>query len=201
MKSNICQIEKGEANLRAILKETDKVAVYNELKPKSALRLRLLSEELLGMLSGLFKNFEGLFWIETEGLRYELHVSLKADKMSSELRDDLVAVSKNKKNAAAVGITGKIRSIVDSMILYTDDYDQYAASYDYFDYYVEPHLVMDRGYSYAWSLERYRTQVNEKENTEAWDELEKSIIANLADDVLVGVKGKQVDIVIKKTFS
>ena len=38
----------------------------------------------------------------------------------------------------------------------------------------------------------------EKEN---WDELEKSVIASVADDVIVGVKGKKAEIVIIKKFA
>ena len=36
---------------------------------------------------------------------------------------------------------------------------------------------------------------------EAWDELEKSVIAKIADDVIVGLKGKRVDIIVKKSFA
>lgn len=39
-----------------------------------------------------------------------------------------------------------------------------------------------------------------KEKGEAWDELEKSIIANISDDVIVSIHEKKVEIVIKKTF-
>ena len=35
---------------------------------------------------------------------------------------------------------------------------------------------------------------------EAWDELEKSIVANLADEVTVNIVGNAVKIVITKTF-
>lgn len=35
---------------------------------------------------------------------------------------------------------------------------------------------------------------------EKWDELEKSIVANLADNVVVGIDGRQVNIVLKKKF-
>ena len=52
---------------------------------------------------------------------------------------------------------------------------------------------------YSWSLNKYRDVVK-KENQEDWDELEKSIIANLADDIIVGVKGKQANIVVVKKF-
>ena len=54
------------------------------------------------------------------------------------------------------------------------------------------------GYSNAWSLSNYRSGT--KEETKEWDELEKSIIAKLADDVIVGIIGEKVEIVIKKKF-
>jgi hypothetical protein len=41
----------------------------------------------------------------------------------------------------------------------------------------------------------------QKEDVADWDELEKSIIANLADDVIVGVKGRKANFIIVKKFS
>ena len=40
MKSNICKIDNGIKDLAAILSESEKVAVYNELTHKQALQLR-----------------------------------------------------------------------------------------------------------------------------------------------------------------
>jgi hypothetical protein len=56
-------------------------------------------------------------------------------------------------------------------------------------------------YGMMWSLNDYRTcleSVSEKDDAskEAWDELEKSIVANIANDVLVGVKGDKVEMTI-----
>ena len=64
MKSNICIIKKGGLGLENILNEVEKVAVYNGLEKKEALRLRLLAEELVGMLPELVRNFDGCFWLE-----------------------------------------------------------------------------------------------------------------------------------------
>ena len=61
MKSNVCKIEKDELGLKTILSEVEKVAAYNELQKKETLRLRLLAEELTGMLPELVKNFDGYF--------------------------------------------------------------------------------------------------------------------------------------------
>ena len=46
MKSNICEIKIGGIGLKNILVEVEKVASYNCLEKKQALRLRLLAEEL-----------------------------------------------------------------------------------------------------------------------------------------------------------
>ncbi|MBQ7570075.1 MAG: hypothetical protein IJT22_04015, partial [Synergistaceae bacterium] len=57
---------------------------------------------------------------------------------------------------------------------------------------------------YSWSMSKYKNQVKDNKNNlaweEAWDELEKSIIANIADDIQVGVNASQVEIVVIKEF-
>ena len=55
-------------------------------------------------------------------------------------------------------------------------------------------------YAYLWTLEKYKETVQQEQSAE-WDELEKSVIASVADDVIVGVKGKQADIILVKKFS
>ena len=56
-----------------------------------------------------------------------------------------------------------------------------------------------------WTLQTYRVDLDQARGAhsdadEAWDELEKSIVARLADDIAVGVKGDRIDLVIKKQF-
>ena len=55
------------------------------------------------------------------------------------------------------------------------------------------------GYVYSWSLFNYKSAV-EKNEDEAYAELERSIVAKLADDIIVGVRGNHVEIVVKKSF-
>ena len=73
MKSNVCEIKIGGSGLKNILVEVEKVTSYNCLEKKQALRLRLLAEELTGMLPELVKNFDGIFWLENEENKY-LHI-------------------------------------------------------------------------------------------------------------------------------
>ena len=53
--------------------------------------------------------------------------------------------------------------------------------------------------SVVWSLNDYQDKAR-KEKGEQWDELEKSIISNIADNVLVNLQGDKVEIVVKKDF-
>ena len=208
MKSNICKLNKDLTCLEAVLAEVEKVTTYNALEDKKALRLRLLAEELCGMLPGLVENFNGEFWAENEGDNYELHVELKADDMSIDLRDELISVSKSGKNAAAKGIMGKIRAVAESMLLaaFEPDLAPTPAQGEFYDYhgynmgfgYIDPIMAAETGYMYSWSLFNYKTAVEEKED--AYAELERSIVAKLADDIIVGVRGRNVEIVVKKSF-
>ena len=208
MKSNICKLNKDLTCLGAVLAEVEKVTTYNGLEAKKALRLRLLTEELCGMLPGLIENFSGKFWAENDGDDYKLHVELKADDMNLDLRDELISVSKSGKNAAAKGVMGKIRAVAETMLLAASDPTLQTLPvgefYDYHGYnigfgYIDPTISVETGYIYSWSLFNYKTAVEEKEDEYA--ELERSIVAKLADDIIVGVRGKNVEIVVKKSFS
>ena len=208
MKSNICKLNEDLTCLGTVLAEVEKVTTYIGLEDKKALRLRLLAEELCGMLPGLIENFSGEFWAENDGDDYELHVELKADDMNIDLRDELISVSKSGKNAAAKGVMGKIRAVAESMLLVAADPTLQIplSAGEYYDYhgfnmgfgYIDPAISCDPEYVYAWSLISYKTAVEEKED--AYAELERSIVAKLADDIIVGVRGKNVEIIVKKSF-
>lgn len=198
MKSNICALKKGGIGLETILGEVEKVGAYNGLKDKQALRLRLLAEELTGMLPELVQNFDGYFWMENIENKYELHCEFSVDGLSKKEKEALIAVSATKKNASASGFMGKIRDIAENMLLHTDE----PGAYYYAAGYMNGCDVVDLSYSYVWTLEQYMNQQKKDlaNSDEQWDQLEKSIVAKLADDVIVGVKGRKVEIVIKKEF-
>ena len=199
MKSNVCKIENGTQDLAAILREGEKVAVYNELDRKQTLQLRLLCEELDGMLPKIIDEFEGDFWIELEDGVCKLNASILFAEFSSEKKRALVGIAKNKKNAAVTGIVGKIRSVIEDFFLDGELVEAYSMAARSFQLSTGHSEGMD--YSYLWSLEEYRGRVARDTQNEEWDELEKSVIASVADDVIVGVKGRRADIIIVKKFA
>ena len=52
-----------------------------------------------------------------------------------------------------------------------------------------------------WSLNQYKLSLkNKQENKEEWDELEKSIVASIADEVKIYIRGENTEMVIFKKF-
>ena len=199
MKSNVYTLEKNEKDFSNIPNESQKTAEYNGLDRKSTMRLRLLSEELICMLPELLNYGTGEFWIETHGKNYELHLKVEARDHFDVDMDKILSVSKSGKNAAAKGIINKICIAVDCML---SDRAKLAEA-DPYSFYTMG--MSDHSGTASWSLLDYRNNLQNSSASDSkeedWDELEKSIIANLADDVIVGVIGRKINIVIKKEFN
>lgn len=197
MRSNIFKIQKGAKYLPAILKESEKVAVYNELNHKQTMHLRLLCEDLDGMLPEIISEYTGKFWISFEKGLCKINVSIDVDDFNLKNKDQLLSVAKNKKNAAAVGVVNKIRSALEGLFLGADASDMYGVPMNGYGTEAVPVQYVDgSAYSQLWSLNNYKDAAEKKE----WDELEKSVIASIADDIIVGIKGKHADIIIVKKF-
>ena len=192
MKSNVIKITKDQDNLNKILFETKKVSVYAELDSKQTLRTQLIAEELVGMLKELSGDFEGEFWVEQQESSFEFLTRIYINEnMDNQTKRKFINISSDKKNAAAKGIMGKIRDVVENML-----YPENAVySSNFISYQLETAVLLND----QWTLKRYKDA--ERNNAEPWDELEKSIIANLADDVIVAVKRNNVEIAIMKNFN
>ena len=173
MKSNICVLSNNKECLKNIFVETEKALAYNNLAKQDALRLRLLAEEMVELI----EDFEGEFWIENKGSKYRLYASLNVEYMDKSLKDKLLNLATNKKNRLAKGIKGKILSIFENIALSISENGAYIPStigYTPYEEYADT-------YSYAWSLNEYKQDVKSSaDKANEWDELEKSIIANLA---------------------
>ena len=202
MKSEVIVVSSKGMGMDAALAQTDRVATQLGLAPREALHMRLLVEEMMGMVRSIVGYLEGKFWIENSGADYELHLTVTPYDKTEYDRDKILGVSTSGKNAAAVGIIGKICASVEAML---EDRAKLAKE-DPYSFYMMGAMSSMNTYTdgMAWSLLSYRnafdTEVPRENNKEAWDELEKSIIGNLADDVIVGMRGGKVDIVVKKTF-
>lgn len=197
MRSSVCKIEKGTGDLSAILAESEKVSEYIGLDRKEAMKLRLICEEIDGLLPNITDEFEGDFWIDYEDGVCKVNVSIRIPEFNATKKKELISLANDKRNAAAVGIIGKIRNAIENFFLSEGSTDALGASSITFHTATGYSEGVD--YSYLWSLQQYKDTM-EKDETETWDELEKSVITSVADDVIVSIRGNSADIVIVKRF-
>ena len=210
MKSDIIIVTNAGSGVKEAFDQAVSAAAYRELNKKETLRLRLLSEEMLGMLREIAGKTEARFWVESEGKEFQLHL-LAYPQMTEPMRKELLSVSSSGKNDAAVGVMGKLRDIFERAFDSSEVGDQsgyymqgllLSASAEGID----PLVYSANANMVTWSMQKFKTTVeNEKGSSEEamqeWDELEKSIIANLADEVRIAIRGNKVEMTVYKDFS
>ena len=201
MRSDMIHVTNGGAGFGKALEQAERVAAFKDLPEKSAIHLRLLTEEMMGIMHALTGEKEADFWIDDEEGVFSLHLTAKAE-MDSEMRKKLLAVSQSGKNAAARGVTGKLRDLFERFMAPGDMRVGQSLAAGFCCDNIDPefgmmHFMPDD----YWSLRRYSASLERaSEQDENWDELERSVVANLADDVRIGIKGRDVEITIIKRF-
>ncbi|MCR4805152.1 MAG: hypothetical protein K5981_05805 [Clostridia bacterium] len=201
MKTDVIRISAGGDGMPAALEQTEKAAAWRGLDPKQTLRLRLLAEEMMGMLRTIVGGGEFYYWVETEGGDFSLHLSADT-QVNSDMRRELLKASTSGKNAAATGFMGKLRDIFTHM--YEPDANG-MSPVGYGFYTMEGGMSINpvsEGLMYGWSLNAYRDAIatNAQKDAEEWDELEKSITAKLADEIKIYIRENNVEMVVEKTF-
>ncbi len=201
MKTDVITVSSRGKQMEKALEQADKVAAYKGLSAKDALHLRLLTEEMMGLMRSITGEKEGTFWIEDQDGEYQLHLKVRA-MLTSEEREQLLAVSSSGKNESAKGLMGRLRDFFD----WGSDADLSAYSSplllpDAFEQSSSPML------DWEWSMSRYEralsTQMEQGNQTvkEAWDELEKSVVSHVADDVKVAIRSGTVEMIILKKLA
>lgn len=196
MKTDVITVSSTGAQIETALAQADKVAAYKGLSPRGALHLRLLTEEMMGMMRSITGETQGKFWIEDEENEYRLHL-LVSTRMDLDKRDQLLAASSSGKNEAAKGLMGRLR----------DFFDQGADTSALPLYHAET-MVEYTGstMNYEWSMMEYEDSLrghidSDARAREMWDELEKSVVSHVADDVKVAIRGRQAEMIIIKKMA
>ena len=174
------------------------------LSDKDKLRLRLLAEEMLSMVRAITGECSADFWLEIEGTACTLNLEAKSELDYSK-RKELLSVSTSGKNTEHLGMMEKIRSIVEAGLYGLEEGFKIQAEYGTGMFVYGSLGMPDDGLAdamYEWSMRKYKDEIeaNREEEQDSYDELEKSIIANIADDVQVGIKKDSVKLVVVKKF-
>ena len=191
MVSDIVTIKSDGSGINEALSQVEASAAFRSLSDKNMLRLRLLAEEMTGMLKGIAEEFAADFRVESD--KNDFRLCLTADTlMNSEKREKFLSVSTSGQNDAAKGFMGKLR--------------------DFFSGAFEPSdadMFFTMGMTYGgpdqmlplwWSLNKYRNEMQKKDESAEWDALETSIVGKLSDEVKVGINGNRVELTIYKSF-
>ncbi len=195
MRTDVIRVSNDGTRVEEALEQVEKLAAYKGLSPKGTLHLRLLTEEMMGMMHSITGEPEGKFWIEDEDGVYQLHLQVNT-RMTMHKRDTLLAASSSGKNEAARGLMGRLREF----------FDQGVDAPIFPLYYNEmPDTATGNVINFEWSMTAYQKNlrhwmVNDDKAREMWDELEKSVVTHVADDVKVSIRGGRAEMIIfKKT--
>ena len=203
MKTELISISPAGTGMDKALELTEKTGAFCGLDHKSALRLRLLSEEVIELMRSFTAELRGDFWLEAKDNVVEIHLKTEIP-MDLKTKKELIAVSSSGKNAAAKGFMGKIRELISTATL-PDDPETKAMTDQALGLMSLGCQMGSYSGSYSWSMSSYVASIEKASETktdaqEAKDELEKSIVANLADDVTVHIVNSDVEIAIYKSF-
>ncbi len=198
-------IDSSKKNESAVFEKVDEILAELDLSPKDAVHMKLLFEETVGMLKALTADYHAAVWFEKYKHECCIRVSGKTE-MSQDKKEGLLDVASQKGNTLVKGFMGKVGDIIENGLLnynnvmkLQQEYGGGTVNYGTLGMYNGVEGMADSGI--MWSLYEYRDALKESADTNdeakaAWDELEKSIVASLAKDVLVGVKGNRIDMTI-----
>ena len=170
--------------IASILTAVDKIGKFCDLSPSAAGKLRLLTEEMLGLTVRLFKDLKYEFFMENSGRHFTLNLTAEAF-ISRSKKEKMLSLSKDGKNKAEQGLFGKISGVFEAMLTNSGELERIPVPY--YD---------GTGMVSYFLLSDYRNGITETSDEELWDGLEKSIIANLAKDVVIGVRNDKAKMIV-----
>ena len=195
MKSEVIIVSSKGSGMDAALALADQTAKQLGLSSRDAMRMRLMVEEMMSMMRSIIGQLEGKFWIETDDSAYRLFLQTKT-LMDAEQRGQLLSASTSGRNAAHRGIMGKIRAFFEPMpVLDTPAFLVESIE-----------IPGNENGELNWSLEAYRERLLKRKSASEeamveWDELEKSVVSHIADDVEVSIRSNDVELMILKKLS
>lgn len=193
MRSNICYLF-DENGMEDVLNEVEKTAKYCELNHRQLLHLRVLSEELTGLLNCITGDYEAKFWIQTNYNVCEIHIELEFLK-NEKKKKRFMGISNSE--VKSQGLIEKVCELIEENII------------------EKTHCKNDKPVKYSnsmtracykgrntinWSFAQYLEFLEEMNEADELEYLEESIVAKLADDVRVKISANRAEVIIKKIF-
>ena len=182
----------GDAN--EIMKE---FAEKNGITGKDRYHLGLLTEEALGMADQILHVYDGELWVESTVTGYEIILEAAIHEKDG---------GETVPTASPEGFMAKIAEMMNCSYMFENIVempDDLAGMLpDYMSYGIRE-AEEAQAWAGRWSLSAYRDHLRNRQGENpkaepALDELEKSIVAHLADEVTIGIHGHRIRLVISK---
>lgn len=177
LKSNIV-LENND--MKDLLAEVDRFTETQSLTKKERIRIRLLTEEAVGVLKATVKEGKGELKIESTENEYVISFAIDTPCISDDSKEKLIETSSGNKNEFYQGFTGKIRQAIE----WLTNTDKYTAANAAPAGYSMGFIDTSRGTQ--WSYQQFKKDIT-TDNKDNWDELERSVLSKLANEILVGV--------------
>lgn len=172
--------------------------ILSDCAEKEKLRVRLLGEELMCLVKEISGEMEAEFWGERIEKKIYLHLSTNT-LMYAEKRKEFLDVSTTGQNIKRRGVLGKIIEAYEKALSPKDG--RTAAEMVFSSAGMGGSSAYSSSTNLMWSMSNYTDVLYGTDGTEQErDDLEKSIIANLADEVSVGIAGDNVEVIVEKTL-
>jgi hypothetical protein len=196
MKSESIVISTNEGNIDKVLEVVE--AFSRDLDHKTGLRIRLLAEETMNLIRSITGEMDAEFFLERDDDQVRLHLNTNTIMFAAK-RKELMEISTSKENAAAKGFMGKIREVFELAMLPKDERSARESRIGMMGL-VDP-TALSATTSETWKMSNYKSSVEEMDqNTEfaqeARNELERSILGNIAKEVEISIIGDDVKMTI-----
>ena len=171
------------------------IELMDNVSPKICSCIRLLTEETYSMFYELLEAEKLDFELEKDNNKFTITFQTRA-WTNEETKEQFLKMSSSGKNDAYKGIKGFFKSILDSLILGSSVVGdgclrEEFASLDYECDFYKMH---------RWQLSEYIERTPVEKVKAKWDELEKSIIMNFADDISISIRDDVIEMVIVKNI-
>ncbi len=196
MKSESIVISTNEGNIDKVLEVVE--AFSKDLDHKAGLRIRLLAEETMNLIRSITGEMDAEFFLERDDNQVRLHLNTNTIMFAAK-RKELMEISTSKENAAAKGFMGKIREVFELAMLPKDERSARESRIGMMGL-VDP-TALSATSSETWKMSNYKDSVDKMDqNTEfaqeARNELERSILGNIAKEVEISIIGDDVKMTI-----
>lgn len=196
MKSESIVISTNEGNIDKVLEVVE--AFSKDLDHKTGLRIRLLAEETMNLIRSITGEMDAEFFLERDDDQVRLHLNTNTIMFAAK-RKELMEISTSKENAAAKGFMGKIREVFELAMLPKDERSARESRIGMMGL-VDP-TALSATTSETWKMSNYKDSVDKMDQDtefaqEARNELERSILGNIAKEVEISIIGDDVKMTI-----